>query len=72
MNNENYARDPRKEIVKALMAAGWDDMGDDLWQKSDKRLLVDSVGVFLFQLKNGLVDADSRPFSQPDLSSGPR
>ena len=53
MNNENYARDPRKGIVKALVAAKWDDMGDDLWQKGDKRLLVDSVGVFLFQLKDG-------------------
>lgn len=55
MNNENYARDPRKGIFKALMAAGWDDVGDgdDLWQKGDKRLLIDSVGVFLFQLKDG-------------------
>ena len=53
MNNENYARDPRKGIVKALVAAGWDDVGGGLWQKGDKRLLVDSVGVFLFQLKDG-------------------
>ena len=53
MNNENYARDPRRGVVKALMAAGWDDVNDGLWQKGDKRLLVDSVGVFLFQLKDG-------------------
>ena len=53
MNNENYARDPRKGIVRALVAAGWEDVDDGLWQKGDKRLLVDSVGVFLFQLKDG-------------------
>lgn len=55
MNNENYARDPGKRVVKALVAAGWDDVGDsdNLWQKGDKRLLVDSVGVFLFELKDG-------------------
>ena len=53
MNNENYARDPRKGIVRALVAAGWEDVDDGLWQKGDKRLLVDSVGVFLFQFEGG-------------------
>ena len=53
MNNENYVRNPERGIVKVLVAAGWEDVGDGQWQKGDKRLLVDSVGVFLFQFEGG-------------------
>ena len=56
MNNENYARDPRKGLVKTLLAAGWANGAigyDDFWQKGNCRLLIDSVGVFLFQLRDG-------------------
>lgn len=57
MNNENYARDPQAGLVKALIAAGWKNVANgfdaNLWQKGSKRLLVDSAGVFLFQLEDG-------------------
>ena len=56
MNNENYAQDPGRRIVKALLAAGWGaicETDDELWSKGNNALLIDSVGVFLFQLQNG-------------------
>ena len=56
MNNENYARDPKKRLVKALVAAGWGaicETDDELWSNGSNALLIDSIGVFLFQLQNG-------------------
>jgi hypothetical protein len=56
LNNENYVRDPRKGLVKALLAADWINRPighDDFWQKGSYRILIDSIGVFLFQSKDG-------------------
>jgi hypothetical protein len=48
-NNENYERDPKAKLTALLNEYGWQRIGGGVWQKGVTRLLVDEVGVFLFQ-----------------------
>lgn len=49
-NNETYCRAPEKRLDRVLDAAGWESVGPGLWQKDQKRIAVDAVGIFLFKL----------------------
>ena len=48
--DENYQRHPGKKLERVLAAYGWEQVGDDLWEKGQSRLYVDSVGVFLYRV----------------------
>jgi hypothetical protein len=48
---ENYQRDPGARLVRLLDAWEWEPVGPGLWGKGPCRLYVDSVGVFLYQVR---------------------
>ena len=48
--DENCQRHPGTKLERVLATYGWEQVGDDLWQKRESRLYVDSVGCFLYKL----------------------
>lgn len=52
-NNENYSRDPAKELEKVLRTCGWKRVERGLWRKEACRLYVDEIGIFLYRFRNG-------------------
>jgi hypothetical protein len=52
MNNENYAKNPEQKVSYLLNKFGWRRISRGLWEKNTLRLLVDGVGIFLFQWIN--------------------
>jgi hypothetical protein len=48
-NNENYEKDSRQKLIDLLIKCGWRRRGRETWEKDRIRLLVDDVGVYLFQ-----------------------
>lgn len=51
-NNENYQRDPAKELEQVLRTCGWKRIERGLWEKKACRLYVDEIGIFLYRLYN--------------------
>ncbi len=63
MSGENYQKDPGSRLEKVLHACHWERVPDrfyfdisrwdsGLWEKGQSRLLVDLVGIFLYQFKD--------------------
>ena len=48
--DENCQRHPGNKLERVLATYGWEQVGDDLWQKGQSRLYVDGVGVFLYRV----------------------
>ena len=47
-NNENYEKCPSSKLTALLSEFGWEEVEKNVWEK-DVRLLVDTVGIFLFR-----------------------
>jgi hypothetical protein len=77
---ENYQRDPGDRLARLLDVWEWGPVGPGLWEKGQSRLLVDSVGVFLYRqiwgvwtrthgLSHNLINPRTHKITFKDLST---
>ena len=45
-------RDPARELLKILAKCRWQPLSERLWQKGPLTLLIDEIGIFLYQHEN--------------------
>jgi hypothetical protein len=51
--NEDYRKNPSRDLIEILIDCAWQYVGPGLWEKGRSRLLVDSIGCFFYQYRDG-------------------
>lgn len=52
-SNERYQKDFVEDLEDILHACLWEQIGPHFWEKGHSRLLVDSLGIFLYRCLDG-------------------